>query len=168
MRIILIGMPGVGKTTIGKHVAEKLSYNFVDTDRLIEEGEQSRIQCLVNEGVETFKRVECGYITIFCTNETTNRVVVSTGGSVIYENRTMRTLRRYGTVIYLYARYRIFEERRSEIARRVLIKDPEMTLRDLFVERDPLYRQWAHNEVSAEGTVDEVADRVIQSVSDDL
>ena len=146
--IVLIGMPGVGKSTVGVILAKVLGYQFLDADLLIQQQEGRLLKDIIAEAgtdgfIEVENRVNAG---IECSN-----TIIATGGSVVYGQEAMEHLREIGTVVYLEVPYAIIEKRLSDIkGRGVVLKDGQ-TLYDLFMERTPLYEKYADLRVSEEG-----------------
>jgi shikimate kinase len=142
--IALIGLPGSGKSTIGRHVARRLQQPFVDADRVIED----RLGCSIREyfereGEAAFRDVEQQVI-----DELTllpGRVIATGGGAVLRESNRNR-LHGRTTVVYLNATPEALLRRVSHDVRRPLLLggDPLTRLRDLHKARDPLYREIAH------------------------
>ena len=94
--IVLIGMPAVGKSTIGVLLAKRIGYSFIDTDLLIQSGEKHRLQQIIQmQGVERFCDIESAYVQKVLPQHT----VVATGGSVIYRSTEMRHLQSIGEII---------------------------------------------------------------------
>lgn len=146
--IVLIGMPGVGKSTVGVILAKVLGYQFLDADLLIQEQEGKLLKDIIAEvGTEGFIQVENRVnASIDCTN-----TIIATGGSVIYGPEAMEHLKEIGTVVYLEVPFSILEKRLSDIkGRGVVLKDGQ-TLYDLYMERTPLYEKYADIRVSEEG-----------------
>lgn len=146
--IILIGMPGCGKSTVGVVLAKALNRSFVDSDIVIQRSCGKRLSQILEEvGDEGFRKVE---------NDVNASLdlhggVIATGGSVIYGREAMEHLREIGTVVYLKLSYPAIKERLGDLhARGVTIK-PGQTLLDLYNERCPLYEQWAHVTLSCDG-----------------
>lgn len=143
--IVLIGMPGVGKSTIGVILAKVLGYQFLDADLLIQEKEGKLLKDIIAEvGTEGFiaveERINAG---ISC-----SKTIIATGGSVIYGTKAMEHLKEIGTVVYLEVPFSILERRLSDIkGRGVVLKDGQ-TLYDLFMERTPLYEKYADIQIS--------------------
>ena len=146
--IVLIGMPGCGKSTVGVVLAKNLAMEFVDSDLVIQRSQGMRLSTILEKvGDEGFREIE-------------NRVnselqaensVIATGGSVVYGEEAMRHLKAIGTVIYLQLSYAQVEDRLGDLhARGVTIK-PGQTLRDLYDERCPLYERWADMVVECDG-----------------
>ena len=138
--IVLIGMPGCGKSTVGVVLAKTLNMDFIDSDIVIQKHEGKKLSEIIEAvGDDGFREVE-------------NRVnaeldchhsIIATGGSVIYGREAMEHLKQIGTVVYLQLSYQKVKERLGDLhARGVTIK-PGWTLRDLYDERCPLYEQWA-------------------------
>lgn len=138
--IVLIGMPGVGKSTIGVVLAKMLGYQFVDADLVIQQKEGKLLCEIIDEvGAEGFIEVE---------NRINSQIeaehaIIATGGSAVYGAEAMAHLREIGTVLYLELPYDELERRLSDIkGRGVVLKDGQ-NLRDLYDERVPLYKKYA-------------------------
>lgn len=139
--VILIGMPGAGKSTVGVVLAKVLGYDFIDSDLLIQK-EEGRLlwQIMEEEGNEGFNRIE---------ERVNSRIeaehsVIATGGSVIYGPKAMEHLREIGTVVYLKVSCAILEQRLGDLTKRGVVFEPGQTLLDLYKERIPLYEKYAH------------------------
>lgn len=146
--IVLIGMPGVGKSTVGVILAKVLGYQFLDADLLIQQQEGKLLKDIIEEvGTEGFIEVENRVnASIDC-----EKTIIATGGSVIYGQEAMEHLKEIGIVVYLEVPFSILEKRLSDIkGRGVVLKDGQ-TLYDLFMERTPLYEKYADIRVSEEG-----------------
>ena len=138
--IVLIGMPGVGKSTLGVVLAKELGYQFVDADLLIQEREKRLLkEIIADEGVEGFLKIENDENATICADKT----VIATGGSVIYGKEAMEHLKEIGTVVYLKLDYETLDSRLGNLkGRGVVLKDGQ-TLMDLYNERVPLYEHYA-------------------------
>lgn len=138
--IVLIGMPGAGKSTAGVVLAKVLGYKFIDTDLLIQQEENRLLHEIIEQdGTEKFleieNRVNAGI--------NTDKAVIATGGSVVYGTEAMKHLKSIGTVVYLKLSYEILEKRLHNIkGRGVVLKDGQ-TLKMLYAERIPLYEKYA-------------------------
>ena len=138
--IILIGMPGVGKSTVGVIVAKELGYQFVDSDLLIQKREKKLLrQIIAKEGVDGFIAIE---------NEVnasirTEKSVIATGGSVVYGQEAMEHLKEIGTVVYLKLSYKSLEKRLGNLKGRGVVLRPGQDLRALYKERTVLYEKYA-------------------------
>lgn len=134
----LIGMPGSGKTTIGKLIAQRLGYAFVDTDLLIESLYGRRLQEVTDElPTEVFRDVEGRVICSFSAED----CVIATGGSAIYRPRAIRHLKSLGLLILLNPDYKVIEERVNLKPDRGISFGENQSLRDIYEERQPLYLQ---------------------------
>ena len=146
--ITLIGMPGVGKSTLGVVLAKVLGYQFLDADLLIQKQENRRLyQIIEEEGAEGFMAVE-NRVNASIEAENT---VIATGGSVVYCEEAMEHLKSIGTVVYLKLSLQPLSRRLGNLkGRGVLLKDGQ-TLKDLYEERVPLYEKYADIVVDEEG-----------------
>ena len=145
--IVLIGMPGAGKSTVGVVLAKRLGYGFTDSDLVIQDRYGKLLHELIEEhGVQGFWKIE---------NEVNaslelQRNVIATGGSVIYGREAMEHLRRIGVVVYLKLPYDEVAERLGDLNARGVTLLPGQELRDLYAERTPLYEKYAHVTVDCE------------------
>ncbi len=138
--IVLIGMPGSGKTTLGKELAKKYGMNFIDGDTLIEEREQrSLAQIIAQEGIEGFLSVENEVLSSIHTKGS----VIAPGGSCCYSKPAMEHFRKIGLVVYLEVSYEDLEGRLGNLKERGVVLREGQSLRDLFEERDDLYQKYA-------------------------
>ena len=131
--IILIGMPGVGKSTVGVVLAKVMGYQFIDADLVIQEKEGKLLREIIAEvGPEGFLKVE----NRINSGIEAEHAIIATGGSVEH-------LSRIGTVVYLKLPYRELERRLSDIKGRGVVLRDGQTLHDLYEERVPLYEKYA-------------------------
>jgi shikimate kinase len=140
MNIILIGMPGAGKSTLGVLLAKALGMDFVDTDILIQQREGKLLQDIIDKsGHSAFLEAEESALTeLKCSNS-----VVATGGSAVYSEKAMRALKADGVVLYLHADFREIEKRLRNIKTRGVVIKEGQSLSDVYEERLPLYRKYA-------------------------
>ena len=138
--IVLIGMPGVGKSTIGVVLAKVLGYQFLDSDLLIQKQEKKKLYQIINKkGLEGFMKVEDRVNASIAAEKT----VISTGGSVVYCDNAMKHLKSIGTVVYLKLPLDELSKRLGNLrGRGVLLKEGQ-TLENLYEERVPLYEKYA-------------------------
>jgi len=138
--IILIGMPGSGKSTVGVLLAKELRKEFVDTDLLIQtETGRALQEILDRDGIPGFLALEESIVLGF----QPRRMVVATGGSVVYSRPAMDHLSSHGVCVYLECSPAALERRLSNLHSRGVVRAPGQSLEALFQERDPLYRAWA-------------------------
>lgn len=161
--IVLIGMPGVGKSTIGVILAKELGYRFVDTDLLIQEQEGRLLKDIIREeGVDGFLRIE-DQVNAGLRVE---HAVIATGGSVVYGSGAMRRLKEIGTVIYLQLPYEELSRRLGNLRNRGVVLREGQTLRDIYEERRVLYEKYADITVSEAGLdMEETLASVIRAVA---
>ncbi len=139
--IVLIGMPGAGKSTIGVVLAKIAGAAFVDTDLLIQQQEGKLLQAIVDEiGCDNFITLESKFLSNFSVQ---NFSIIATGGSAVYTETAMNNLHKIGTVIYLQLPYNEIEKRIHNITTRGLAMAKGKTLLDLYNERLPLYQKYA-------------------------
>lgn len=138
--VILIGMPGSGKSTVGVLLAKELRRNFVDTDLLIQESTGRALQDILDEdGIPAFLEIEAKTVR----EHVPHGEVVATGGSVVYSEEAMRHLSSLGVCVYLECPLEALEARLSNIDSRGVVRGPGQSIADLLSEREPLYRRWA-------------------------
>ena len=140
MNLILIGMPGCGKSTVGVVLAKAANMDFIDSDLVIQKQTGARLSQLLDEhGDAGFRAIE-NRINAGLQAENS---IIATGGSVVYGEEAMRHLKAIGTVVYLKLSYAGIEERLGDLHARGVTIQPGWTLRDLYSERCPLYERWA-------------------------
>ena len=148
--IILIGMPGVGKSTLGVVLAKVLGFQFIDADLLIQEQERKKLHQIIKEvGINGFMEIE-NQVNASIEAE---RSVIATGGSVVYCRQAMSHLKEIGTVVYLKVSLSTLEKRLGNLKRRGVILKKGQTLKDLYEERVPLYEKYADVVVDEKGRV---------------
>ena len=138
--IVLIGMPGVGKSTVGVVLAKALGYQFVDADLLIQEAEGKLLSELIEEhGTDGFIEIE----NRVNSQIQTHRSVIATGGSVVYGKEAMEHLKSIGTVVYLKQNLRVLQRRLRNLKGRGVVLKEGQTLVDLYKERTVPYEKYA-------------------------
>ncbi len=141
MTIVLIGMAGVGKTTVGRALAQRLGCPFVDTDDLIRgETGQALIEIIQARGEKAFLDLEAGVISRI---DMSRSVIVATGGSAVYSATAMAYLKRYGTIVELRAAASDIRTWITDISHRGIIGLAGKTLEELYEERTVLYARYA-------------------------
>ena len=144
MRCVLVGMPGAGKSSVGRQLARRLNVAFWDSDAVIEQ----RIGCSIREffdqqGEAAFRDLEAEVIRELCTGED---CVLATGGGSVLRPENRAVLHANGTVMYLRASPdQLYRRLKNDTKRPLLqVADPLQALKDLYAVRDPLYRETAH------------------------
>ena len=147
--IILIGMPGCGKSTIGVLLAKNLAYGFLDSDLVIQEQSGRKLQDMIDEmGPEAFSAFEDAVNATLIPHNT----VIATGGSAVYGTRAMEHFKQIGTVVYLKASYETIEQRIRNFETRGIVIPEGQTFRDVYDERTALYEQYADITVDVDHT----------------
>lgn len=146
--IILIGMPGSGKSSVGVVLAKAMGYRFLDVDLLIQERENALLQEMIDQnGVDYFLDVERAAIcSVDC-----HRTVVAPGGSCVCREEAIAHMRRLGTVVYLKLSLAEIESRIHNLDSRGIALRPGETIADVYEYRTPLYERCAHITVPADG-----------------
>ncbi len=146
--VILIGMPGAGKSTVGVVLAKRLGYTFLDSDLVIQQKYGKLLHELIREhGVEGFWKIENDVNA----GLTCDRTVIATGGSAIYGAEAMEHLRSIGTVVYLRLTLPQIEERLGDLTERGVTLREGQDLKALYEERTPLYEKYAHVIIDCDG-----------------
>lgn len=160
--VILIGMPGAGKSTIGVLLAKKLAMGFVDTDLLIQLAARQSLQDIVNR--QGYLKLRALEEQVLLSADLTNRVV-ATGGSAVYSDAAMQHLKQLGPIVYLQAKLDDIAQRIGDFSDRGIACDPGHGLKDIYAERRPLYERYAELTIACGGKtkehiVDEIAARL--------
>lgn len=160
--IVLIGMPGVGKSTVGVVLAKILGYRFIDADLLIQERENCLLKEIIErQGVEVFIQIE----NQVNASIETSRTVIATGGSVVYGREAMEHLKEIGKIVYLQLDYETLQKRLGDIKGRGVVLQQNQTLRDIYEERTPLYEKYADIIIEESGlNVEETISKIIKEV----
>ena len=138
--IVLVGMPGSGKSTLGISLAKKIGYGYIDSDSVIVAREGKLLADLIEElGNEGFLAVEAKVNSSICAS----RCVISTGGSAIYSGEAIEKMRENGVVVYLKLSYEEVSRRLGDLKKRGVVMKDGFTLKDLYEERIPLYERHA-------------------------
>ncbi len=146
--IILIGMPGSGKSTIGVLLAKIIGYNFIDSDLLIQAREGKKLYQIINEkGLDAFNQIENE---VNASIEAKN-TVIATGGSVVYGKEAMEHLKKIGTVVFLDVSLEELHKRIRNMATRGISMREGQTFEDLFNERNALYNQYCDIKIECSG-----------------
>lgn len=162
--IVLIGMAGAGKSTVGEELARLLGLRFVDVDTVIEKSQNAVLQELLNGlGAHGFRRLE---EKILLSLNYRNHVI-ATGGSAIYSNVGMEHLKETAVMVLLDVSFTLLEQRVGDFSSRGLVKVSGQNFKQLFAERQPLYEK--HADLTIECTdrsVSEICVSIKNQVSD--
>lgn len=158
--IVLIGMPAVGKSTVGVVVAKRLGYEFVDTDLLIQKQEKRLLKEIIEqEGNDGFLAIE----------NQVNRdldvenAVIAPGGSIVYCEEAMEHYKKTGTVVYLKVSYETIDRRIQNAKSRGVVLKEGQTLKDLYEERVCLFEKYADYTICEDGlTIEETIGNVLK------
>lgn len=160
--IVLIGMPGSGKSTVGVILAKMASLDFVDTDILIQRASGKSLQEIVDgDGYLALRKIEEEVLLkLECRDH-----VIATGGSAVYSPAAIAHLKRDGVLIFLDVDIQTLKSRIRNHETRGLAKHPDQTLEELFAERLTLYREYADITISGAGlTQEDVCDAILKWV----
>lgn len=162
--IVLIGMPGVGKSTVGVILAKVLGYQFIDADLVIQKRENRLLHEIISEeGLDGFLKAEEDANVYIAQNE--EKSIVATGGSVVYCEKAMQELKKTGRIVYLELEYEQLKKRLGNLkGRGVVLKDGQ-DLKGLYDERIPLYEKYAdltvnEKNLDVEQTLQKIIDRL--------
>ena len=146
--VVLIGMPGVGKSTVGVLLAKQLGLSFLDTDLIIQAQEGKHLKDIIKEGgMNYFCEIEERYIlSVNC--QTAH--VIATGGSVVYSPKAMEHLGSDGFLIFLNLKPESLQERLHGLDARGVVRAPGQSVASLFIERRPLYQKYADVTIDCE------------------
>ncbi|MDO3720567.1 shikimate kinase [Marinobacter sp. chi1] len=160
--IVLIGMPGSGKSTVGVLLAKRLGMGFVDTDLLIQEKAGRTLQDIVDEdGYQALRHIEEEVLLEL----DVHHQIISTGGSAVYSEAAMAHLKANGVVVFLDIPLDLVIQRIGDYSARGISRRPDQSLDDLFDERFALYSRYADIAVKGEGrSQDEVCEAVVEKI----
>lgn len=145
--VVLIGMPGVGKSTIGVVLAKNMGMSFVDSDLVIQEQEGKRLHELIEaHGIDGFIKIEND----INTSINPKKAVIATGGSAVYGEEAMQHFKTISKVIYLQLSYESIIDRLGDLTKRGVVLREGQSLKDLYEERVPLYQKYADKIVDCE------------------
>ena len=149
MLFTLIGMPGSGKTCMSRALSSKINIKTLDTDRVIEARVGKKLHEIISEeGLEEFRRIE--EETLLSINE--ENALLATGGSAVYYEKAMRRFKEIGVVVYLYVSFETMLDRIGDYSKRGLVRRPDQTIKDLYLERTALYEKYADVTINCDGT----------------
>lgn len=160
--IILVGMPGAGKSTVGVLLAKELAKDFVDTDLLIQLKAGRTLQAIIDaEGYQALRQYEEEALLRY---EFFNHIV-ATGGSVVYSEKGMTHLKRFGQVIFLDAALQTLNSRIHNYESRGIARRPDQSFEDLFEERKALYEHYADHVIDCNfDSIDMVINQIVNKI----
>ncbi|NLP17425.1 MAG: shikimate kinase [Clostridiales bacterium] len=160
--IVLIGMPGAGKSTVGVILAKVLGKNFIDSDLLIQEQEGMLLRDIIKKhGKQRYIDIE----NRVNKNISVENTVIATGGSVVYCSEAMEHFRNTAMVVYIKLSFDTINKRLGNIRKRGVVLREDQTLYDLYEERCPLYEKYAHITIDAEGFgIEELMEKICLAV----
>lgn len=160
--IVLIGMPGVGKSVCGVLLAKAARRGFVDTDLVIQQAEGRPLPAIIAErGLEGFCQIEQRHILALGDRG----CVIATGGSAVYSPVAMEHLSDGGVIVHLVLPLAELAERLGDPVARGVVMTPGMTIAQLYERRMPLYRRWAQHTIDCHArTPDEVVAAILTAV----
>ena len=160
--IVLIGMPGAGKSTIGVLLAKSTLMDFVDTDLLIQKQYSSSLCDIINQrGIDEFLKIENDVI---CSWNFAN-CVIATGGSAVYGEGAMKKLSENGTIVYLKLEADELEKRINNIHTRGIAMKEGTTIKELYSQRAPLYEKYSDKVLNcASLTPEQCVDEIIKMI----
>ncbi|MCD8026492.1 MAG: shikimate kinase [Clostridiales bacterium] len=164
--IVLIGMPGSGKSTLGVLLAKSLGYSFTDTDLIISRIAEKPLQRILDEdGLDVFLKYEERVGARLVCDDT----VVATGGSMVLSEAAMKNLKSNGTVVYINVPLNEIKRRVTDIKTRGIAFRKHETLDDVYRERTPLYEKYADITVDFVcGKIEDAVNAVIERLKDNL
>lgn len=164
--IILIGMPGVGKSTVGVILAKLLGYSFVDTDLVIQKKEKKLLRDIIAEkGIDGFIDTENSILSTFSAENS----VIATGGSVVYGKEAMANLSDESVVVYLKLDYNKLRYRLGNIKNRGVVIRKGQSLNALYKERVPLYEKYADIVIDENGcNIEKTVNKIMAELQNSL
>ena len=165
--IILIGMPGSGKSTLGVVLAKKLGYSFIDSDIVIQDTYGCTLEKLIDEyGDAGFIQIEND---VNC-HISPEHAIIATGGSAVYGKEAMKHFKQIGTVIYLKVSEKELESRLGSLKERGVVSNGKTTIEEIFIDRKRLYEKYADMVIEQEGMdiraiVEDMYSRIVEICS---
>ncbi len=162
--IVLVGMPGAGKSTLGVLLAKTLGKNFIDTDLIIQHRENRLLQDIIdNDGVDEFLRIE---EEVLCSLRLENSVI-ATGGSAVYSDKAMNYLKKDAKVVYISVDFDELKRRLTNITTRGIAVKRGTTLEDMFNERRVLYEKYCDVKIDCtKEDIEKSVEKIANSLSE--
>ena len=164
--IILIGLPGAGKSTIGVILAKSLGMNFIDTDIVMQERTGRLLQELIDdEGIDAFLAIEEDTALSLDADNT----VIATGGSVVLSDRAMKHLKSKSIIIYLIISFEEMVRRLENITTRGIVLFPGQSLSEMYDQRIPLYEEYADIRIGcSDGDFERILEAVVSEIRESM
>ncbi len=164
--IVLIGMPASGKSTIGVLLAKRTGLDFVDLDIVIQTGERKTLaEIIAEKDIQGFLKTEEEYLV----KADYSGHVIAPGGSAVYSDKGIISLKKTSMIIYLQLSLKYLEERLSSLDARGVVRSPGQDIKALFNERRPLYEKYADIIVECDGlTPDQIVSKLMNRLSKPL
>lgn len=162
--IVLIGMPGCGKSTIGVILAKTVGVGFIDTDLIIQQRENRLLQDIIDsDGIEFFLDCEAQAVkTVEC-----NNTVIATGGSVVYREDAINHLKKNGKIFYLDVPLFEIKKRLNNISTRGIAADKNDSIEDIYAERESLYKKYADEIIDlADCDIEEAIEKICKKIEE--
>ena len=162
--VILVGMPGCGKSTVGVVLAKSLGYDFTDTDLIISKKVGKKLQSIIDEdGIEYFLQAENQVGKELCCQET----VVATGGSMIMNEDAVKHLKSIGKIVYINVPLATLKKRITKMKTRGIVFGKGETLDDVFANRTPLYEKYADIiiNVSKSNSLEQTVNKIVKELA---
>lgn len=165
MNIILIGMPGAGKSTLGVLLAKALGMDFVDTDIVIQQLEGRLLQDIINDdGIEKFMEIEERTVS----GLKLHNCVIATGGSLVFSEKAVNALKQGGENYYLHVPLEEIRKRLKNIKTRGIVIKKGYSLEDVFEERVPLYKKYADKTIDCSNkNIEDCVNEIIEQIQSD-
>lgn len=161
--IVLIGMPGSGKSTVGVILAKELGYSFVDTDILICERENTTLQNIIDtKGVDELLKIE----SIVGEEYKGKKTVIATGGSMVFSSKAMANLKENAVCVFIDVPLPEIKRRVNNLSTRGIAMKKGETLDDVYIQRLPKYKKYADITVTVnnQSVIEDVVDRIKNEV----
>jgi shikimate kinase len=162
MNIVLIGMPGCGKSTVGVILAKTIGVDFVDTDILIQQREGRLLQNIIDvDGIEKFLDCEANAVkSLVCDNS-----VIATGGSVVFRKEAIEHLKNNGKIFYLNVQLDEIKNRLNNISTRGIAAQKGKSIDEIYEEREPLYKKYADYILDLEySSVEQTIEKILNTL----
>ncbi len=162
MNIVLIGMPGCGKSTVGVILAKTIGVNFIDTDILIQQREGKLLQNIIDtDGIEKFLDCEAAAVkSLDCENS-----VIATGGSVVFREEAIEHLKKNGKIFYLNVQLDEIKSRLNNISTRGIAAQKGKSVDEIYKEREQLYKKYADYILDLENSsVEQTIEKILNTL----